>query len=173
MPSKIIIIQISHWIFHNYKIARSIAAQSVENLKQTFKPNTTIHVIYIHKESPNRKKIVFCWIHNDTKTVYSIQTHNYITFLFSWGRVARIPWTAWPCYHVNFFISMHMSRAHFVNIYWLYNDYRTCISSPVASNLILSDFQSLNYAYSDIVTHVFSEFLEVSTSDVNFHWFYI
>lgn len=56
MPSKIIIVQISHLIFHNYKIARSIAAQSVENLKQTFKPNTTIHVVYIHKESLKRKK---------------------------------------------------------------------------------------------------------------------
>lgn len=56
MPSKIIIIQISHLIFHNYKIARSIAAQSVENLKQTFKPNITIHVIYNLKESLKRKK---------------------------------------------------------------------------------------------------------------------
>lgn len=56
MPSKIIIIQISHFIFHKYKIARSITAQSVENLKQTFKPNTTRHVIYIHKESLKGKK---------------------------------------------------------------------------------------------------------------------
>lgn len=41
----------------------------------------------------------------------------------------------------------------------------------MASNLILSDFQSLNYAYSDIVTHVLSEFYEVSTSDLTFTGF--
>lgn len=168
MPSKIIIIQISHLIFHNYKITHSIAAQSVENLKQTFTPNTTIHVVYIHKESLKRKtsySFEFIMIQKYLLTVESIQTHNYITFLFSWGRVIKIPWTAWPCYQVNFFISMHMSRVHFVNIYWLYYDYR--ISSPLGCNLILSGFKSLNYAYPDIVTYVLSEVL--STRDMNFN----